>query len=318
MKSFEETINERLKKKMASLPVVVPPKNDPICPGDTENVRLTAVLWSDLHFSGFYSPERAMHCRTAMADLMGAANTVDALVIAGDLAENGKRAEKDYLAEQLNGISTVRFVLPASGNHDSRLRHMLHSNDKFALFCHKVNPSLHVDKLYYSFDINGYTFIVLGTTKIMFETCYFDEDEISWLKKELSHGTKEGKPVFVVLHQPLRRTHNLPHSWDYPGDERGAVGPQSDRIRGILNEYENVFLLTGHLHRGFSINTYEDVGRIHSVNIPSLGMWNKDSEYGNAGQGFLMEVYDDRVVFRPRDFLSGSFVPEYERSYSVV
>ena len=318
MSSFSETVNERLKKRMASLPVVVPAKSDPICVSDPDRACLSAVLWSDLHFSGYYSPERAMHCRTAIADLTAAASQIDALLIAGDLAENGKRAEKDYLAEQLITIPTVKHILPASGNHDTRLRHIAHSKEKFGAFCKKVNPELNIDTLYYSFDINGYTFIILGTTKIMFEETYFDDAEIAFLRAELARGTKNGKPVFVVLHQPLRRTHNLPHSWDYPGDERGAVGPQSDYLRGILNGYNNVFLLTGHLHRGFSINTYEDVGIIHSVNIPSLGMYNKDSVYGNAGQGFLMEVYPEKVIFRPRDFLSGGFIPEYTREYEII
>ncbi len=317
MGEFSKIVNERLKKRMASLPVVMPAANDPIRVSEPSSVLLSAVLWSDLHFSGYYSPERAMHCRTAIADLSAAQDNVDALVLAGDLAENGKRAEKDYLAEQLNTIPTVRYILPASGNHDTRLRHIAHSREKFNAFCKKVNPLIDTAHLYYSFDVNGFTFIVLGTAKIMFEECHFDNAEISFLRSELKRGTENGKPVFVILHQPLRRTHNLPHAWDYPGEEKGAVGEQSDFIRGILNGYENVFLLTGHLHRGFSINTYEDVGRIHSVNIPSLGMFNKDSALGNAGQGFLMEVYSDKILFRPRDFLTGSFLPEYDRVYHL-
>lgn len=306
---------DRLKAKMASLPVVVPSTKDPITVSDPEKIRFSAVLWSDLHFSGFYLPERAMHCRTAMADLSNAPQALDALIIAGDLAENGKRVEKDYLAEQLIYVPTVRHILPASGNHDSRLRHILHSREKFAQFCSKVNPEIRTDTLYYSYDINGYTVVVLGTAKTSFEECFFDETELSWMKAELSRATKDGKPVFVVLHQPLAKTHNLPHSWDYPGEDRGSVGPQSDLLRGILNSYRNVFLLTGHLHRGFSLNTYEEVGNIHSINIPSTGVWNKDSEYGNAGLGFLMEVYDDRVLFRPRDFITGTFISDYNRNY---
>ena len=317
MASFSEKLNAYLKKRMAALPEIVPAGNDLICPQDPQNVRLTAVLWSDLHFSGFYAPERAMHCRTAMRDLSQAASPVDVLLITGDLAENGKQAEKEYLAEQLNLLPTVRNILPVSGNHDSRLRHIAHSEQKFARFCGMVNPRIRTEKLYYSFDVNGYTFLVLGTTKTMFEACAFDEEEIEWMCRELARATAQGRPVFVALHQPLRRTHNLPRSWDYPGDERGAVGAQSDRIRGILNEYPNVFLLSGHLHRGFSINTYEEVGRIHSVNVPSTGVWNKDSDYGNAGLGFLMEVYDDCVVFRPRDFIAGGFIPEYVKKYPL-
>ena len=303
---------------MAALPMVVPAKNDPIAISDKDNIRLSAVLWSDLHFSAFYSPERAMRCRTAMIDLSNAADTVDALVIAGDLAENGKQAEKEYVAEKLRQITSVRCVIPASGNHDTRFRHIEHSKKKFSAFCKKVNENINTENLYYSYDIEGYTFIVLGTVRTEFEDCYFDEAEFRWLKRELDRAAGNGKPVFVILHQPLRRTHNLPHSWDYPGDERGAVGKQSDQLREILNSRENVFLITGHLHRGFSENTYEEVGRIHSINVPSLGMWNKDSEYGNAGMGFLMEVYDSYLLFRPRDFLTGSFIHQYDRKYFII
>ena len=317
-RQYRNRTYERLKNKMASIPAIAPSKNDPIRLTDPEQVELSAVLWSDLHFSAYYKNERAARCRAAMADLSGAKCTLDALVIAGDLAENGKQVEKDYLAEQLLCLQKVRRVLPAAGNHDLRFRHILHSIRKFAAFCRKVNPELDVDKMYYSCDLNGYTFIVLGTTRTEFEECFFDEEELFWLKSELRRATAGGKPVFVVVHQPLRLTHNLPYSWDFPGDDRGSVGPQSDRLRRILNEYENVFLLSGHLHRGFSINTYEEVGRVHSVSIPSLGIHNKDCIYATPGMGFIMEGSRNKVLFRPRDFMTGKFLPEFDKEYPLV
>jgi len=313
-----EKMNERFVSKMSSLPVYAPPQDDPIVFTDTDNIRFGAVIWSDLHFSAYYEPVRAQSCRIAMADLSAAKTDVDALLIAGDLCENGKQAEKDYLAEQLRGISSVKKIVPVSGNHDVRLRHIENSIRKFSEFCRKVNPDIKLDKMYYSYEINGYNIICMGTTRTEFEECFIDEEEIEWLKRELDGVKAKKLPSFVMVHQPLQFTHNLPYAWDTPGNRRkGSIGRQSDYIKNILGSYSNVFLISGHLHRGFGINTYEDVGNIHSINAPSTGVWNKDSEYSGSGMGFIMEVYDDRVLFRPRDFLHGKFIPEYNKEYSV-
>ncbi|MBQ7637323.1 MAG: metallophosphoesterase [Clostridia bacterium] len=313
-----DKMNERFIRKMDSLPVIEPPKDDPIVFTDRENIRLGAAIWSDLHFSAYYEPNRAQSCRIAAADLSASPEKLDALLIAGDMCENGKQAEKDYLASQLRGIPTVSQIIPASGNHDVRLRHIENSIRKFSALCKKLNHSLDIDAMYYSREINGYKIIVLGTVETEFEECRFDEKELDWLRKELREGTLNGKPVFVMIHQPLQFTHNLPYSWDTPGNKRrGSVGRQSDYLKSILNGYKNVFYITGHLHRGFSINTYEEVGNIHSVNAPSTGVKNKDTEYPGSGMGFIMEVYDSYVLFRPRDFLNGRFIPEFNKKYSL-
>ncbi|MCH5197849.1 MAG: metallophosphoesterase [Oscillospiraceae bacterium] len=314
-----DKINERFKKKMASLTVIAPPKDDPISLTDPDNIRFSAAIWSDLHFSAIYEHNRTQSCRISLEDLSASQVQLDALLIAGDLCENGKMAEKEYLAEQLQSIKTVKTVLPASGNHDVRLRHIENSIKKFSAFCNKVNSDLLPDKMYYSREVNGYKIIILGTTRSAFEESHLDDEEMEWLKNELRSGTANGKPVFVIAHQPLQFTHNLPNSWDTPGNKRkGSIGKQSEHLKNILNGYKNVFFITGHLHRGFNINTYEEIMNFHSVNAPSTGVWNKDSVYSGAGLGFILEVYDSFVLFRPRDFMSGKFIPEYNKKYSIL
>ena len=84
-----------------------------------------------------------------------------------------------------------------------------------------------------------YTFIVLNTDKSVFEESYFSDECLAWFDAELNKATAEGKPVFVILHQPLKNTHFVWESWNSPDDNAGTVGKQSDALQAIMNKYNN-------------------------------------------------------------------------------
>ena len=115
-----------------------------------------------------------------------------------------------------------------------------------------------------------------------------------------------------MIHQPLKLTHGLPDTWNSPIDSAGSVGAQSDSLKYFLNKYDNVFLITGHLHTGIGKYTYEKIGNFHSINLPSLTIDNKDGECNDNGIGFVMEAYDSHVLFRARNFAKGLYMPEYD------
>lgn len=305
---------ERLLKKLNEITFLPPKKDDRIKISDKENCKLSVLFWSDLHVSD-YLIDRTNQIRISALDIEAAEDTVDLLTFGGDLTENGKEAEYRFLADTFRKLGKVRHILPVTGNHDVRIRRFSGTVKRFCDFCKTVNPELNVEKLWFSYEVNGYPFLVLGSVSGQFEKADLSEEELLWLSETLKNAAKGGKPVFVLLHQPLKLTHNLPHSWDAPGADAGSVGPQSDRIRLILEKYKNVFLITGHLHRGFYIHTFEEMNQIHLVNLPSTGDWNKDSVYSDPGLGLMMEVYEDRVLFRPRDFLHGAFAAEYNKTY---
>ena len=79
-----------------------------------------------------------------------------------------------------------------------------------------------------------------------------------------------------------------------------------------MNKYENVIMISGHLHTGIGQYTYEKIENFHSVNLPSTSIVNKDGDYNNAGIGFVIEAYDNHVLFRARDFAQGKYIPEYD------
>ncbi len=286
-----------------------------------EDANMTAVLWGDPQVAD-YMADRHQYTKNAAIDLSNAEGTFDALVIAGDIAENGKGAEYqlviDYLDVAKDKIDNHIFTV---GNHDVRLRAYGQVYDTFSEFCYSTNEKLDLDelayaegKLSYTYEVNGYTFVVLGTDKSVFEESYFSDECLAWLDGELEKATVDGKPVFVILHQPLKDTHNVVNAWNSADDTAGTVGAQSDALLEIMNKYDNLFLITGHLHMGFSHEwSIHKIGNFWGINLPGIGPNNADGDYYNeSGTGYIMEVYDDSVTFRARDFNLGKYIPEYD------
>lgn len=296
---------------------VTPPSKDAtIAPENAEACKMTAVLWGDPQISD-YILERNNTIVAACQDISNTEGTIDALVIAGDITENGKGSEYRVLLDDLNMFKgKVNHILPATGNHDIRLRLFANSVKTFAEFASHVNSSLKLDKLYYSYEVNGYKFIILGSTRTEFEEAHIDRTELEWLDNELNDATANGLPAFVVIHQPLKNSHNLPAAWGSPFNSAGSVGKQSDDLKRIMSKYQNVFFINGHLHSGFAPHTYEEIEGIHSINLPSLTVI--DDGYKHKGTGLVMEVYEDSVVFRARDFLKGEYLPQFNMTYQIV
>ena len=294
-----------------------PAADDTIAALDAENVKVTAVLWADSQVSD-YMYARAEAFEAASKDVANSKENIDALFIVGDITENAHTIEKQLVLDCLAMIDNVDVMLFATGNHDIRLQAYSLVVDSFEDFCAAANDGeKYTDgKLYYSYEINGYKFIVMGSTKASFEEADIDDEELAWLNSELAVATADGKPAFVILHQPLAFTHGLPVTWGSGNNKTaGSVGEDSDAIKAVLSQYENVFLITGHLHTGFGQYTYEEIGTIHGINLPSIGIDGADGL--NIPAGYMMEVYNKKVIFRARDFASGKYLPEYDKTYTL-
>ncbi|MBQ6420490.1 MAG: metallophosphoesterase [Clostridia bacterium] len=306
---------QRFKEKASGQPLFVPLEREAIVPEDPKACLLHTAVWSDLHISALFM-KRTLAVLSCMEDLKESQSGFDAFLICGDIGENGRYRERQLFADALEKLPNLGRIIPATGNHDIRLRDYRRTKKEFLAFCRQVEPAFSSEDLYYEATVNGVTFLILGSEKTVFEEAYLSARQRVWLFDRLSLTAGKGKPVFVVAHQPLKDTHGLPGAWDAPSPG-GSLGEQSDDVRSILKQFPDVFYVTGHLHRGFWIHTYEEVEGIHAVNVPSLGDYNKDSRYSSAGLGFLIEVYPDRVLFRPRDFFHGKYVPEWARTYML-
>ena len=296
-------------------PYVAPSTAEPIKVLDEQSVELTFVAWGDSQISN-YMFDREPRLRAAAEDLANASSNLDALLVVGDIAENGLECEYEVVSDHFKTADIDNYLMVV-GNHDIRLRSYKQVVNRFTSFQNELNKNagseLAVDKLNYSYEINGYTFIVLGNDKPVFEENYFSEEQLTWLDETLKAKAVDGKPVFVAVHQPLALTHGLPTTWGNGTNEKaGHVGEQSDVLYEIMNKYSNVILITGHLHTGLGQYSYEKIGNIHGVNVPSTTIVNKDGGYNEPATGYVTEVYSDKVIFRARDFGKGVYVPEYD------
>ncbi len=305
--------------------LVAPSTADPIKAKDPANVKMVFATLADPQVSN-YMFGRYQSFQEACMDLDNAECEFDAIVGIGDIAENGLLEEYQLVYDEIYDLSD-RFVM-GSGNHDIRLRAYSQSYARFTNFVNALNRDESVTenayaegKFAYSEVVNGYKFIVLGSDKMVFEEAYISPEQLSWLDAELESAN--GKPVFVINHQPLKLTHNLPTTWgNGTNKDAGSIGDQNDEVREILvrhAENGNVFFLTGHLHAGFSQYSYQNIDGLHSVNVPAISIENKDGEEGGNGAGltYIVEVYDDEVLFRARNCKTGEWLSKWDVSVPV-
>ena len=301
---------------------VSPATTDPIKAIDEDNVKMTFAAWGDPQISN-YLLEREQYVRGGAEDLANAVTPIDALVLAGDITENGLYAEYQFVYDRIANTGVKNFIA-SSGNHDIRLRFYSDALEHFTTFTNALNENagsdLRVDSMHYRYSVNGYEFVVLGSDKMVFEESYFSDEQLEWFDATLKETSATGKPTFVVFHQVLKGTNNVENAWNSSVEGAGSVGDQSDALQEIMNRYDNIILITGHLHQGFGVGTYELVGKIHSVNLPSVTIDNKDGDdAGNIpGIGYMVEVYDDEVLFRARNFAKGEYMPDYDIKIDIV
>ena len=286
-----------------------------IKPLDEKKIKLHFAAWGDPQVSN-YLKEREPYLITSSADLTNNVDKkLDALVLAGDITENSLNEEWEWVYDDIKDVKVKNFI-NATGNHDIRIHEYPVVKGSFVYFTNRLNKragsKLRIKKLNYSYTVNGYKFIVLGSDSASFEEADLSKKQLKWLNKELKSAYKKNHPTFVIAHQPLKNTHGLPETWGSPINSAGSIGNQSDEVKKIMNKYPNTIFITGHLHSGFGKYTYQRIGNIYSVNLPSLGVDNENGTYNEHGIGYLVEVYDGKVVFRARNFDKGVYVPEYD------
>ena len=292
-----------------------------------KDILLDFAAISDIHMTDDYF-HRIM-LESGLADMDNAVNKPDALILAGDMTDDGLEADYENLKKAFSAYNPAENILMAMGNHDT----WTDEDDRYepakANFVKysKEIAGRELTESYYSTEINGYTFIVMASEDTHV-AAYISSAQLNWLRAEMDKASEKGLPIFVVSHWPIAFTHGLPETW---GEEDmdpmdGSFGDQNDEVVAILNDYENVFLISGHIHNGLSNeknadkNGYASVetyGTLHSINLPSF-MY--PSERGNFmnGCGYSFEVYENEVVLRARNFATGSWLTDYDVTIPLV
>lgn len=277
-------------------------EKNPVIYQDRDKLRLSFAMIADTHLPNRDSASANLNNFFLDAEKSGA--EYDAMLMAGDIADWGFNSEYDRVFDVMDKQTSVPKLFLTMGNHDVR---MFFRNSRKRVM-EKVDKYLGIEtkgKTYYSYDIKGYTFIVICTERRLLEKASLTKEQIDFLDKELARATKDGKPVFVMCHQAFKNTHGLPEVW-----KTGDMGEESDEVRAVMEKYKNVFFINGHLHGGIFEKTLEvlkEENNVYSLSVPG---YRKENNFGikDCGTGYYAEVYDDRVVFTARKFISGEYL----------
>ena len=282
---------------------------------------LSFDLLSDVHLRDSDS-SRAANFTAGLQDIAANHSDSDALVTLGDNVsfgyDNNSRTQYFDLVEQY--ASQVPNKLMILGNHDVRKNDSSSSNGFSSNYDVAYKAYMEDNKIYRDdpestniyFDkwVNGYHFIDLNTEEGLKDSIYMSDAQLEWFEEKLGEsedGTANAadpeKPVFVLVHQALNDTHQRANAY-------GGFGYQDAQVKEILSKHPQAIVLSGHIHNGFGVSTTMDRDYGTLIDVPSYN----ETEYGvtENGTGYQVDVYADRVHFRARNYITHTWMPQYD------
>ncbi|MCQ2470647.1 MAG: metallophosphoesterase [Clostridia bacterium] len=279
----------------------------PLYSPESEDVKLNCVVVSDTHFDNNYFRDRTDIMRKTYLGIGKCSEDIDVMMNLGDITNSGSKAEYRHA-----NVITKTYVKPKNyvaciGNHDS-WNGSADPDFDTALslyFKHLKAFGIKTDKVYYSQEIEGYWFICLGSESIDIDDCplNYSEEQLQWFNDTLAQAVQSEKPVFVLNHKPIAGHNGVEYDYGLPSE-----------IEEIMNKYDTkespVLYFSGHRHTFAPENAFERDGDVYYLNLPSTE-YNDDTigtPNDNGGMGVTMEVYENKIVIKYRNFIKNEFV----------
>lgn len=191
---------------------------------------------SDLHisFDGqniYEQVDSLAHLKQTVESLNGFKPSIDAVIISGDLADDGSSSAYELMFTELNKLNMPFFIVP--GNHDSRtvLRPYLENNHPLA------------NGEYLNWMLEDYPINIIGLDSLVEGEAFglLASESLDFLERCLCK--QKTKPTMVVLHHPP-----FDSGIEFM-DEIKLKNPQE--FEALISEHKQVIRVScGHLHRG--------------------------------------------------------------------
>ena len=176
---------------------------------------------------------KMMDLAYSIADADPVYQAVDALLIAGDLTNDGTKTEFDKFgaAVQSSLREGTRFLGVVAKNHDGYVMKRAELRAYYTALTGN-NPDFHVV-------INGYHFI--GVSASPNDSKHYDSDQLKWMRQQLDEAVKAdpNKPIFVTHHEHVRGTVYGSSLYD---------GWGVTNFTSLLKKYPQVVDFSGHSH----------------------------------------------------------------------
>lgn len=232
----------------------------------------------------------------------------------GDLTHDGRDVDFTALKSCLDTSTIPNYTI--RGNHDC----------KNTVDVYKNTTGMEQD---YTITKNNDLFIFLsldnddnGTNRTT--TGGLTQEKVDWLTNIIN--TSNHQRIFLFYHFFFRNTSGDGAGRSYP---YGTIGDSTltSYARDFVNLVKttpNLIFCTGHSHFKFNLqdknpnaNYYHINDGCYYIHVPSgakpripNGSSSVQSLYADS-EGYLVEVYRDKVLFKPRDFISSKYLLEY-------
>ena len=229
---------------------------------------------------------------------MKAGKNLDATVFTGDNVMNGQFLENVFFYTAVRAIKPAKDNYIVMGNHDigngngdydEHSRNFI-LNNKFYL-------GNDVGKGYYYRVVNGCYMIILSSETLTVNECVMSEEQLKWLEGVLNEAAEKNAPIFVFNHHPLYSLEGV--AWD--------------ALANLLDDYDNLLYIYGHTHDELGADNFRNEGGIDTINLPRS---TEIVDY-EPGDGIVVEVYEDEILVRGRDFITGEWIDGLEYRYAV-
>ena len=260
------------------------------------------LLLSDVHMvyeTGLEDTRRALQYANNNTD-------IKFVCIAGDLGKDGTEAEFQLFEEMVNTYYSKNKVYVSAGNHEY---YKTTSHNYFEKYTEKP--------LYYTFKYNNDLFVMVGVVSGT-EGELFTEGELQWLYETLE--ANRDKRVFLLEH--ILTSEGCGDALLLYPYAKLANKTESIVFKSLLKHYTNAIFIHGHSHMRFELQKYNYLANYdknfgcHSVHVPSISIprdvndeLNNFVVYTEGSEGYIVDVYENGIHLRGRDFAKGKFLP---------
>ena len=281
---------------------------------DPETCKLHFTMLSDVHVETNNWPRYPAFTQ-GLQNVNKNKSGNDLILLLGDEVMCGQYFENVIFHGLTSLFLRNETILPTLGNHDAGngegdpakiLNRWYRFTDAFY--------DIQLEHPYYYKVINGYYFIILGIEAGVTDDCIYTAAQLDWLEDTLALAAESGKPAFVVAHFPL--------NWSKDENRQTTWRP----LQILQNYYRehDLFFLCGHYHTPLRTNqSFRFQNGIPQIYSPSLSQLDNEGQMDEkTGEGIIVEVYEDSVVFRGRNFVKSEWVFDdaetpCERTYTL-
>ena len=230
-----------------------------------------------------------------------AGEDISTVVYTGDNVMNGQLLEDIFFYTAIGTMKPAENNLVVAGNHDlgngsgdyTKLRKKFIFNNNFYL-----NNKLEKD--YYYRVIDGCYMVVLTSEDTTASDFYMTQEQFDWLEGVLKEAQAADAPVFVFNHFPIRYLD-------------GDSPIYHNRLAKLLTDYGVELFVHGHIHDDMGADNFYTWGGVDCINLPRI------TELTNyeAGDGIVVEVYEDEFLVKTRDFIADEWVEDLFYTYEI-